>query len=121
MTAFERKPQENAVDTSRMLADLEKTATILQSHLGNAIGLRLLGKAETFQFFSYLFNLEEWRNKTNFAAMPGVGPADREDAGCVAQRSPSSRQTSCADVLAEDHTGGFKALPLLRSADARLR
>src|SRR6266702_3955696 len=31
--AFERKPQENAIDTSRMLADLEKTATILQSHL----------------------------------------------------------------------------------------
>ena len=31
--AFERKPQENAIDTSRMLADLEKTATILRSHL----------------------------------------------------------------------------------------
>src|SRR6202044_2637147 len=31
--AFERKPQENAIDTSRMLSDLEKTATILQSHL----------------------------------------------------------------------------------------
>jgi type IV secretion system protein VirB4 len=58
--AFERKPQENAVETSRMLADLEKTATILQSHLASSIGLRLLGKEETFQFFSYLFNLEEW-------------------------------------------------------------
>ena len=30
--AFERKPQENANHTSRMLSDLEKTATILQSH-----------------------------------------------------------------------------------------
>src|SRR5260370_34006143 len=37
--AFERKPQENAVDTSRMLAELEKTATILQSHLGSTLGL----------------------------------------------------------------------------------
>ena len=70
--AFERKPQENAVDTSRMLADLEKTATILQSHLGNAIGLRLLGKAETFQFFSYLFNLEEWAEQDRLRSDAGV-------------------------------------------------
>jgi type IV secretion system protein VirB4 len=70
--AFERKPQENAVDTSRMLADLEKTATILQSHLGTAIGLRLLGKAETFQFFSYLFNLEEWAQQDQLRSDAGV-------------------------------------------------
>jgi type IV secretion system protein VirB4 len=70
--AFERKPQENAVDTSRMLADLEKTATILQSHLGSAIGLRLLGKAETFQFFSYLFNLEEWAERDQLRSDAGV-------------------------------------------------
>ncbi len=70
--AFERKPQENAVDTSRMLADLEKTATILQSHLGNAIGLRLLGKAGTFQFFSYLFNLEEWAEQDQLRSDTGV-------------------------------------------------
>jgi type IV secretion system protein VirB4 len=70
--AFERKPQENAADTSRILADLEKTATILQSHLGNAIGLRLLGKAETFQFFSYLFNLEEWAERDQLRSDTGV-------------------------------------------------
>jgi type IV secretion system protein VirB4 len=70
--AFERKPQENAVETSRMLADLEKTATILQSHLGNAIGLRLLGEAETFQFFSYLFNLEEWAERDQLRSDTGV-------------------------------------------------
>jgi type IV secretion system protein VirB4 len=70
--AFERKPQENAVDTSRMLADLEKIATILQSHLGSALGLRLLGKAETFQFFSYLFNLEEWAQQDQLRSDAGV-------------------------------------------------
>ncbi|MGC1872435.1 MAG: type VI secretion protein [Acidobacteriaceae bacterium] len=70
--AFERKPDENAADTSRMLADLEKTATILQSHLGSAIGLRLLGKAETFQFFSYLFNLEEWAEQDQLRGDAGV-------------------------------------------------
>ena len=58
--AFERKPKENAAANSRMLADLQKTATILEGHLGSLLGLRLLDKFSTFQFFSYLFNLEEW-------------------------------------------------------------
>jgi type IV secretion system protein VirB4 len=70
--AFERKPDENAADTSRMLADLEKTATILQSHLGSVIGLRLLGKEETFQFFSYVFNLEEWAERDQLRGDTGV-------------------------------------------------
>jgi type IV secretion system protein VirB4 len=70
--AFERKPDEDAIDTSRMLVDLEKTATILQSHLGSTLGLRLLGKAEAFQFFSYLFNLEEWAERDQLRSDTGV-------------------------------------------------
>jgi type IV secretion system protein VirB4 len=70
--AFDRKPQESAIDTSRMLTDLEKTATILQSHLGSSLGLRLLDKAETFQFFSYLFNLEEWAERGQLRSDTGV-------------------------------------------------
>ena len=70
--AFERKPQENAIDTSRMLSDLEKTATILQSHLGSSLGLRLLDKTETFHFFSYLFNLEEWAERDQLRSDTGV-------------------------------------------------
>ena len=70
--AFERKPQENAVDTSRMLSDLEKTATLLEGHLGSSLGLKLLGKAEVFQFFSYLFNLEEWAGRDQLRADTGV-------------------------------------------------
>ena len=58
--AFDQKPKEHTVSTSRMLADLEKTATILLGHLGTSFGLRLLDKGATFNFFSYLFNLEEW-------------------------------------------------------------
>jgi len=57
---FRHKPEQTAVDTSRMLADLQKTATILEGHLGDLLGLRVLGKNSSFQFFSYLFNLEEW-------------------------------------------------------------
>jgi type IV secretion system protein VirB4 len=70
--AFDRKPQENAIDTSRMLTDLEKTSTILQSHLGSSLGLRLLDKADTFQFFSYLFNLEEWAERDQLRSDTGV-------------------------------------------------
>ncbi len=70
--AFERKPEENIVDTSRMLADLQKTATILESHLGSTLGLRLLGKNHAFQFFSYLFNLEEWAGHDRLRSDTGV-------------------------------------------------
>jgi type IV secretion system protein VirB4 len=58
--AFERKPKENAAENSRILADLQKTARILEGHLGSLLGLRLVDKFSTFQFFSYLFNIEEW-------------------------------------------------------------
>jgi type IV secretion system protein VirB4 len=58
--AFELKPKENAAENSRMLADLQKMAAILEGHLGSLLGLRLLDKFRVFQFFSYLFNLEEW-------------------------------------------------------------
>lgn len=58
--ALDRRPQENAAATSRMLAELEKTATLLAGNLGSTIGLRLLDKQGAFQFFSYLFNLEDW-------------------------------------------------------------
>ena len=70
--AFTRKPTEHAADTSRMLADLEKTATLLEGHLGASLGLKLLAKNDTYQFFSYLFNLEEWAAKDNLSADDGV-------------------------------------------------
>jgi type IV secretion system protein VirB4 len=70
--AFARKPQENAADTSRMLAELQKTATILESHLGSTLGLRLLPKNDVFQFFSYLFNLEDWASGNQLRSDTGV-------------------------------------------------
>ena len=36
---FEQKPKESAFETSRILADLEKTATLLEGHLGTSLGL----------------------------------------------------------------------------------
>jgi len=58
--AFQQKPKQHATGTSRMLAEVKKTATILVGHLGTSFGLRLLDKTATFNFFSYLFNLQEW-------------------------------------------------------------
>jgi type IV secretion system protein VirB4 len=70
--AFERGPQGNAADSSRMLADVQKMATILESHLGSTLGLRLVGKVAAFQFLSYLFNLEEWAGHDQLRADTGV-------------------------------------------------
>jgi type IV secretion system protein VirB4 len=70
--SFAGKPKENALESSRMLAELEKTATILEGHLGAYIGLRLLDKNDAFQFFSYLFNLEDWAGTDTLREDTGV-------------------------------------------------
>jgi type IV secretion system protein VirB4 len=72
ISAFERKPKENAAENSRMLGDLQKTATILEGHLGSLLGLRLLDENSVLQFFSYLFNLEEWAAADQLRADTGV-------------------------------------------------
>jgi len=69
---FERKPEENAIESSRMLAQLEKTAKILETNLLGSIGLRLLGKEQAYQFFSYLFNLEPWAEYSQLQGDTGV-------------------------------------------------
>jgi type IV secretion system protein VirB4 len=71
-TAFARKPREHTTDTTRILADLEKTATLLEGHLGGSLGLRLLEKNDVYQFFSYLFNLEKWAAQDTLSADDGV-------------------------------------------------
>lgn len=72
LKAFERKPQANAYETSRMLAELEKTVALLEGHLADSIGLQRLVKNATFQFFSYLFNLEDWAERDQLRADNGV-------------------------------------------------
>jgi type IV secretion system protein VirB4 len=70
--AFARKPKEHDADTTRMLADLEKTATLLEGHLSGSLGLRLLEKNSVYQFFSHLFNLEEWAAAYTLTTDDGV-------------------------------------------------
>lgn len=69
---FERKPKEQAGENSRMLADLDKAATILISNLSSSIGLTRLDKNQTFQFFSYLANLESWAEADQLRSDSGV-------------------------------------------------
>jgi type IV secretion system protein VirB4 len=69
---FERKPSEKADDHARMLSSLQKTATILESHLRSNVGLRLLDKVEAFPFFSYLYNLEPWCEHDRLTRDTGV-------------------------------------------------
>ena len=74
-SAFAHKPQEHAADTSRMLANLAKMATLLEGHLASSLGLKLLEKNAIYQFFSYLFNLEEWAATDE---LHGDGGVDRQ-------------------------------------------
>ncbi|MGD0737407.1 MAG: type VI secretion protein, partial [Terracidiphilus sp.] len=67
-----RNPKEQRFEATRQLLDLEKAATILESHLNDSIGLKLLDKERAFQFFSYLFNLEEWASDVRLRSDAGV-------------------------------------------------
>ena len=69
---FQKRPQEKAGGNTRILANLQKIATILESHLRSTIGLRLLDKTESFPFFSYLFNLEPWAEHDQLASDNGI-------------------------------------------------
>lgn len=70
--AFEKKPQENGAQTSRLLAELQKTAMLLAGNLHSSIGLELLGKDHVFRFISYLFNLEDWVDARQLRGDTGV-------------------------------------------------
>jgi len=72
LKALQQKPTQNAYETSRMLAELEKTAALLEAQLKTVVGLRRLSKNETFQFFSYLFNLEDWAEQDQLRSDTGV-------------------------------------------------
>jgi hypothetical protein len=59
-------------DVAPRIFELEKAATILESHMSDSIGLKVLGKEQAFQFFSYLFNLEEWASDVHLRSDAGV-------------------------------------------------
>jgi type IV secretion system protein VirB4 len=69
---FASKPKDKANENARLLASLQKAASILETHLNTHIGIQLLEKEETFQFFCELFNLEEWAGNAKLISDTGV-------------------------------------------------
>lgn len=70
--ALGRRPKEQKLATDRQLIELEKAASILEAHLGDAIGLKLVQKERAFQFFCYVFNLEDWASEITLRSIAGV-------------------------------------------------
>jgi len=70
--SFERAPKEQDISASRMLVELEKAATLLAGNLHSLLGLKLLAKEDTFRFFSYLFNLEDWAEQDVLREQDGL-------------------------------------------------
>ena len=69
---FAAKPKDQADENERLLAQLQKAATVLETHLVGAIGLKLLDKDRVFKFFCELFNLEEWAGHTPLVSDSGI-------------------------------------------------
>ena len=69
---FNKNPKQNTTESARRLAELQKTATVLETHLKSSIGLKLLDKQEAFQFFSYLYNLEPWADRKVLSTDDGI-------------------------------------------------
>ena len=119
--ALSRKPKEHDTDTSRMLADLEKTATLLEGHLSGSLGLRRLEKNAVYQFFSYLFNLEEWAAGYTLSTDDGV---DRQIVNSPVSWHSDHLTIGPAirpDVFSENDAGGVAPLLVLWIDGARLR
>ena len=69
---FAAKPKDQAEETSKLLSQLQKAATILETHLAPLVGLKLLEKQKAFGFFCELFNLEDWAGHTHLVSDLGV-------------------------------------------------
>jgi len=69
---FASKPNDKANENARLLADLQKAASILETHLNAHIGIQLLQREQAFKFFCELFNLEEWAGDTKLISDTGV-------------------------------------------------
>ena len=69
---FAAKPKDQADENDRLISQLQKAATILETHLSSVIGLKVVGKEKAFKFFAELFNLEEWAGHIPLVSDQGV-------------------------------------------------
>jgi type IV secretion system protein VirB4 len=69
---FAARPKDQADENDRLISQLQKAATILETHLSSVIGLKVVGKEKAFKFFAELFNLEEWAGHIPLVSDQGV-------------------------------------------------
>ena len=69
---FAAKPKDQADENDRLISQLQKAATILETHLSSVIGLKVVGKEKAFKFFAELFNLEEWAGHIPLVSDQGI-------------------------------------------------
>ena len=69
---FAAKPKEQADENDRLISQLQKAATILETHLSSVIGLKVVGKEKAFKFFAELFNLEAWAGHIPLVSDQGI-------------------------------------------------
>ena len=69
---FAAKPKDQADENDRLISQLQKAATILETHLSSVIGLKIVRKEKAFKFFAELFNLEEWAGHIPLVSDQGV-------------------------------------------------
>ena len=69
---FAATPKDQADENDRLISQLQKAATILETHLSSVIGLKVVGKEKAFKFFAELFNLEAWAGHIPLVSDQGV-------------------------------------------------
>ena len=69
---FAAKPKDQADENDRLISQLQKAATILETHLSSVIGLKVVGKEKAFKFFAELFNLEGWAGHIPLVSDQGI-------------------------------------------------
>jgi hypothetical protein len=103
LKAFERKPQENSANTSRMLAELQKSTTILEGYLGSLLGLRLLDSkaaSSSFPISSILRNGP--RNPSSATTTELTARSSAIQSNGTAIISASANATGLSDSVSEE-------------------
>ena len=113
---FAAKPKDQANENARLLADLQKAASILETHLNVHIGLSLLEKEQAFQFFCELFNLGRVGRRDQAHRRHRRRSADREQRRIVGTRPSASRQALRPDVHDDGHAPDIPAVPVFRAS-----
>ncbi len=69
---FAAKPKDQADENDRLISQLQKAATILETHLSERDRVADCRQGKAFKFFAELFNLEDWAGHIPLVSDQGV-------------------------------------------------